>query len=206
MSEGFLGRWARRKQGAREGRPLDEPPAQAASPATATVVPAAPPRPGVPQAVETVPDAPAEAAPPPTLDDTLQLTPQSDFTPFVARGVAPEVKNAAMKKLFSDPHFNVMDRLDIYIDDYSIPDPLPASMLRKMASAQFLNLFDDDQKNTVAVAASAPAAADPAESAAALPDPATDASPNPQDDHADPDLRLQQDHAAGAPGSGRGPQ
>jgi hypothetical protein len=31
------------------------------------------------------------------------------------------VKNAAMKKLFADPHFNVMDRLDIYIDDYSSP-------------------------------------------------------------------------------------
>jgi hypothetical protein len=39
--------------------------------------------------------------------------------------VAPEVKNAAFKKLFADPHFNVMDGLDIYIDDYSKPDPLP---------------------------------------------------------------------------------
>ena len=30
-----------------------------------------------------------------------------------------------MKKLFSDPHFNVMDGLDTYIDDYGKPDPLP---------------------------------------------------------------------------------
>ena len=48
----------------------------------------------------------------------------------MARDVAPEVRNAAMKKLFADPQFNVMDRLDTYIDDYSLPDPLPASMLR----------------------------------------------------------------------------
>jgi hypothetical protein len=80
----------------------------------------------------------------PTLADTEQLTPESDFTGFMARGVAPDVKNAAMKKLFTDPHFNVMDRLDIYIDDYTQPDPLPVAMLRQMSSAKTLNLFDDE--------------------------------------------------------------
>ena len=30
-----------------------------------------------------------------------------------------------MKKLFADPHYNVMDGLDVYIDDYSKPDPIP---------------------------------------------------------------------------------
>ena len=59
----------------------------------------------------------------------------------MGQGVAPEVKNAAMKKLFADPHFNVMDRMDIYIDDYSQPDPLPLAMLRQMNGSQFLNLF-----------------------------------------------------------------
>ena len=79
------------------------------------------------------------------MQDVAALNADSDFKPFVARAVAPEVRNAAMKKLFADPHFNVMDGLDIYIDDYSMPDPLPASMLRKMASAKFLKLFDDDE-------------------------------------------------------------
>jgi hypothetical protein len=55
----------------------------------------------------------------------------------MARGVTTDVRNAAVKKLFADPHFNVMDRLDIYIDDYSQPDPLPAAMLRQMVSARF---------------------------------------------------------------------
>lgn len=152
--------------------------------------------------------------PPPTLQDTQSLTPQSDFKRFVAADVDPEVKNAAMKKLFTDPHFNVMDRLDIYIDDYSLPDPLPQSMLRQMASAKFLNLFEDEEeKDKKAGAGLTPSPApavqtdNPATVAASpeLPAPAATAHLNDQD-HADPDLRLQQDHAAGPQGSGRGPQ
>ena len=133
---GFLGRWSRRKTDVREGRPLDEPlPAVHSSPASSPAV--------------TPPVQPAEptARPAPTLADAQQLTPESDFTDFMARGVAPDVKNAAMKKLFADPHFNVMDRMDIYIDDYSQPDPLPMAMLRQMASAKTLGLFDDDSEN-----------------------------------------------------------
>jgi hypothetical protein len=65
----------------------------------------------------------------------------------MGQGVAPEVKNAAMKKLFADPHFNVMDRMDIYIDDYSQADPLPLAMLRQMNGAKFLNLFEDEDKD-----------------------------------------------------------
>jgi hypothetical protein len=80
----------------------------------------------------------------PTLEEAQALGLNSDFKSFAARGVDPVVRNLAMKKLFTDPHFNVMDRLDIYIDDYSLPDPLSAIDLRKMVSAKFLNLFDDD--------------------------------------------------------------
>jgi hypothetical protein len=71
----------------------------------------------------------------------------------MGQGVAPEVKNAAMKKLFADPHFNVMDRMDIYIDDYSQADPLPLAMLRQMNGAKFLNLFEDEDKDPHALAA-----------------------------------------------------
>ncbi|WP_309246525.1 DUF3306 domain-containing protein [Ramlibacter montanisoli] len=67
----------------------------------------------------------SEPPPLPTLADTESLTKDSDFTRFVQPGVSPEVKNAAMKKLFADPHFNVMDGLDTYIDDYGKPDPIP---------------------------------------------------------------------------------
>ena len=70
----------------------------------------------------------------------------------MGQGVAPEVKNAAMKKLFADPHFNVMDRMDIYIDDYSQPDPLPLAMLRQMNGAKFLNLFEEEDKDKAPLA------------------------------------------------------
>jgi hypothetical protein len=155
-ADGFLGRWARRKNDALQGKPLDEaPPATAVSPAGAPLPTAVKPvgadaaRPAEPKAKSAPEAKPAEPAEPIkqlSLDDVKDLTKESDFKPFMGRGVEPGVRNAAMKKLFADPHFNVMDGLDIYIDDYSLPDPLPQSMLRQMASAKFLKLFDDDEE------------------------------------------------------------
>lgn len=152
MADGFLGRWSRRKQEAAAGRPLDEPARPSTSAPTAAAA-ALPPSTSVtlpvpqPQPVQApAPEAAAAEPPPPTLADAQALTPDADFKPFIARHVAPEVRNAALKKLFADPHFNVMDGLDVYIDDYSLPDPLAPSTLQKMASAQFLGFFDDDPK------------------------------------------------------------
>jgi hypothetical protein len=169
MVDGFLGRWSQRKQAARAGRPLDEadvaptpqPSLQEAvareplvPSALAATRPAAAPDAGT----GTGSDAQApEALPLPSMQDVAALHSGSDFTPFVARAVAPQVRNAAMKKLFADPHFNVMDGLDTYIDDYSLPDPLPAAMLRKMASAKFMNLFEDDEKADAVAGAGDPA-------------------------------------------------
>jgi len=177
MAEGFLGRWSQRKGDARLGKPLAEPEMVATPVAPAPV--AAPVFTVPASSVESKPEAPA-----PTLEDVQALGRESDYTPFVARNVDPAVRNAAMKKLFTDPHYNVMDRLDTYIDDYSQSDPLPASMLRTMASAQFLKLLDEEE------------ATEPA----AIPTPAS------QDHHADTDLRLQQDHAPGSPDAGDGTQ
>lgn len=146
--ETFLSRWSRRKALQRQetSRPVpDAPPlpeatgpvapaATAALPADAAVV--APPSEARPAA--------APAPPPPTLEEVRALTPSSDFTRFVAPGVDSEVKNAAMKKLFTDPHFNVMDGLDTYIDDYGKSDPIPKSMLRQMVQARVLGLLDDE--------------------------------------------------------------
>ena len=220
--DGFLGRWARRKNDALQGKPLDEPApkpvaGQAALPAKGAVA-AAPAQAGpAPQSTE---DAPAK---PLSLDDVKDLTQDSDFKPFMGRGVEPGVRNAAMKKLFADPHFNVMDRMDIYIDDYSQPDPLPLSMLRQMASAKFLKLFDEEEEtdkdkakdNTGDAAresASGPDTDSVAQSAPALPaSEITDSPPQApepagtrQENHAHIDLRLQPDHAAEDPSPGRG--
>ena len=80
-----------------------------------------------------------EAAP--TLEDVLKLTKDSDFSAYVKPGIDPEVQKAAMQKLFSDPRYNIMDGLDIYIDDYSKPDPIPLDMLKKLNQSKMLGLF-----------------------------------------------------------------
>ena len=199
MADGFLGRWSQRKQALREGKPLAEAPVGAPlasiQPDLEQKQPEVPVQPSL-DATNSIAESKQEAEPlMPTLDDARALTPQSDFAPFMARGVAPEVKNAAMKKLFADPHFNVMDMMDVYVDDYSQSTPIPESMLRQMVSAQFLDLFDE-QKNKDAAAAAAAGTGDDADK----PDPQTVA----QSPHDDPDLRLQPDDAAGPEGPGPG--
>jgi Protein of unknown function (DUF3306) len=200
---GFLGRWSRRKLDVKEGKPVAPEPM--ASDLVAPPAPVVAPPPPVAQAARA--EAPAPAALP-TLDEAQALTPQSDFKPFMSRGVAPEVKNAAMKRLFTDPQFNVMDGLDTYIDDYSKPDPIPAAMLRQMASAKFLKMFDDEEEEQDAQTAQtpggprddadAPAAATVAQSDPCPPLPSPPASPAllaSQPPDADPDLRLQPNDA-----------
>lgn len=81
----------------------------------------------------------ADAQPPlPTLEQVARLTTESDFTPFVARGVDEAVRRAAMKKLFADPRFNVMDGLDTYIDDYNKFEPLTPLMVAALNHAKNL--------------------------------------------------------------------
>ena len=226
---GFLGRWSRRKVDAVQGKPLEEPVEKLEAPppaanANAAVAPAA-----QSQVQQELPEKKAL-----TLADAKLLTKDSDFKPFMAGDVTPDVRNAAMKQLFTDPHFNVMDGLDTYIDDYSKFEPIPEAMLRQMTSAKFLNLFDDEEDKekdksaetaagqgqvagppreiannptteTVAQSYENPGIA-PSQTPGALstsqsqPDPAGAS----QEDHAHTDLRLQPDHAAPAPGAGRG--
>jgi hypothetical protein len=192
--DGFLSRWSKRKRGvAVEPPPPAPPPSVVAAPAAPAVVaePAATVAPAPPQA----------APPPPTLDDVAGLPSGADVARFVTRDVDPAVKNAALKKLFADPHFNVMDGLDTYIDDYGQPDPLPASMLRKMVSAHALGLFREEEQSAARPAAdNPPPLADPV-AEPARPAPAAEPDPPPHEDAA---VQLQPDDAAGPRGAGAG--
>lgn len=78
----------------------------------------------------------APATPAPDLPPVDKLTMDSDYSGFFHPKVDEALRRTALKKLFSDPHFNIMDGLDTYIDDYSISDPIPAAMLAQMKSAQ----------------------------------------------------------------------
>ena len=74
--------------------------------------------------------APAEL---PSLDD---LSFESDFRVFMHAKVGEGIRRAALKKLFGDPRFNVMDGLDVYIDDYSKEDAIPPGMLARLQHAR----------------------------------------------------------------------
>jgi len=75
-------------------------------------------------------------APPPELPPVEKLTFDSDYRAFFHPKVDEDVRRAALKKLFSDPRFNVMDGLDVYIDDYSKTEPIPPAMLAGLRQAQ----------------------------------------------------------------------
>lgn len=216
MSENFFDRWSRRKKEAREEVPPPPVAEETEKPGDARVETAAP----LPAARNPTAGLPAEGqeeVPPPTLADAQALTPESDFRPFVGRNVAPEVKNTAFKKLFADPQFNVMDGLDTYVDDYSKSTPIPDSVLRQMASAKFLKLFDHEEEEEKKQETPAESAVTPQDTAP--PDVAqsehpeedlpsqqvADAQPASQktDDH-NADLRLQPDDAARAEDARRG--
>ncbi len=123
MADGFLGRWSRRKAG-KQDEPAEK--SAEATPAPA-VIPASPD---------------SEVLPPASLEDVEKIDRFApDFSAFMKPDVDPAVQQAAMKKMFTDPHFNIMDGLDIYIGDYSKPDPLPPGMLERMVQSDMLNLF-----------------------------------------------------------------
>ena len=103
----FLQRWARLKTQAEESRALPSQPADLASPAVSS--------PGLP-----------------AIDS---LTPDSDFSGFLHPEVDAETRQAALKKLFMTDHYRTMDMLDVYVDDYSKPELLPAEMLAKLDHA-----------------------------------------------------------------------
>lgn len=120
--EPFLSRWSRLKTDAREA-PKD--------------LPAEPPA-AQPAKVEDPP------APLPKVED---LTPESDFRPFMDAKVEPGTRREALKKLFADPHFNVPDPFEAYSEDYTKGEPIPLEMLKTLNQARRL-LFDDTGTKT----------------------------------------------------------
>ncbi|MCD6672110.1 MAG: DUF3306 domain-containing protein [Burkholderiaceae bacterium] len=161
MSEGFLSRWSRRKHDSRrdedeDARDRDASPAPQRDDETARVSPvstcsdAAPrvPPASVDSGAQLAAGGPARAGerpePAPELLPIDTLTPESDFRAFMRPGVDASTRNAALAQLFRDPRYNVMDGLDVYIDDYTQPDPIPESMLSKLQQLHTIGLSDEE--------------------------------------------------------------
>ena len=99
--ESVLRRWSRRKLEARN----DEIPKPAAEVSEASA-------------------EPADADDKPLLTDADMppldsLTEESDFSPFMSKGVSDELRNLALRKLFRSSVFNIRDGLDEYDDDFT---------------------------------------------------------------------------------------
>lgn len=124
-ADDFFSRWSKRKADTAEATPAAHPVDAAESADAADGVPA----------LDAAKQPPKQV---PTLDDVENLTSQSDYTAFMAKGVDENVRRSAMKKLFADPHFNIMDGLDIYIDDYTKSDPIPPEMMAMLQHAKSL--------------------------------------------------------------------
>jgi hypothetical protein len=100
--EDFLARWSRRKLNVRHDDP-DAPGNESAA-----VMPPAPPVAG-PERVLTDADMP----PLETLDEN------SDFSSFLSPGVSDDLRQQALRKLFSQSAYNVTDGLNDYDEDFT---------------------------------------------------------------------------------------
>lgn len=155
-NERFLKRWSRLKTAP------EAPPTHAALPAQeAAPIHAPQPAPdlpvaGAPHATEL---ATSPATPLPTLADAAMLNADSDYSAFVARGVDADVRRLAMKKLFADPHFNLVDGLDIYMGDYNLPSPVSPAMLASLTHARSVFARIDELLEPAAADDTAPAPA-----------------------------------------------
>ncbi|MBC7622639.1 MAG: DUF3306 domain-containing protein [Aeromicrobium sp.] len=143
MSEGGLfSRWAKRKQDVAAQNASESIPSAPSALGNETVAPTL----QVDGAVDERIGASGSTVQPQPLPAIESLTAESNFAPFMAKDVSPDLRNQAMKKLFADPHYNVMDGLDIYIDDYGKPDPLPEGWLQIMNQSKTLRLFETKEE------------------------------------------------------------
>lgn len=129
--EAFLSRWSRRKSEAREAEEKPAEPAPSPAPAASSANTAAA-QPGV--------SAPVELPP---IESLKGLA--SEYRDFMRPGVDDDVRRSALKKLFSDPHFENFERFEAYCEDYTQGEPISLAMLKTLEHAKGL-LFDEEKK------------------------------------------------------------
>ena len=145
--ENFASRWSRRKI---EARKTAEKPAE--------TQPSAEPAPAAPAVANTgAAAAPTDAPAPrelPPIESLKGLA--SEYTEFLKPGVGENLRRSALKKLFSDPHFENFERFEAYCEDFTQGEPIPLAMLKTLEHAKGL-LFDDKEKKDPLAAAETPA-------------------------------------------------
>ena len=87
----------------------------------------------------------AEAQPAPALPPVESLTPQSEFAGFMHPKVEDTLRRMALKKLFSDPHFNTPDPFEPFSGDWTVAESIPPEMLAKLNQARSA-LFSPEER------------------------------------------------------------
>jgi len=119
--EAFLSRWSRRKRDRVQSAPEPTHPARPESP----------------------------EAPPPELPTIDSLTHDSDFSGFMHKSVDDKLRRAALRKLFSDPSFNIADGLDEYNEDFTLLETLAEGAAAGLEHAKSTLLGPDWDKPVV---------------------------------------------------------
>jgi hypothetical protein len=96
-----------------------------------------------------------QEAPAPVLPPVDKLTPESDFSGFMHPKVEDALRRAALKKLFSDPHFNTPDPFEAYSGDWTGGEPISEELLATLNQARTL-LFDHNDEKKEEQPAAAP--------------------------------------------------
>ena len=92
------------------------------------------------------PEAPAPEPEPPALPPVESLTSESDFRGFMHPKVGDALRRVALKKLFSDPHFNVEDPFEAYSGDWTGGEAIPPEMLATLKQARSVLFREEDEE------------------------------------------------------------
>ena len=84
---------------------------------------------------ESAPEAKKEGEAP-VLPPVDKLDPQSDFAAFMHPKVQDSLRRVALKKLFSDPHFNVPDAFEPFSGDWTGGEAIAPEMLKRLNQAR----------------------------------------------------------------------
>jgi hypothetical protein len=86
-----------------------------------------------------------EEAPKPSVPPVENLTPESDFTPFMHPKIEDALRRVALKKLFNDPHFNTPDPFEPFSGDWNVGEPISEELLATLNQAK-QHLFSEPQE------------------------------------------------------------
>jgi hypothetical protein len=141
----FLARWSQRKlEARRENMPAADGDAETRQPDSEPDITAAPAEPA-----RELTDADM-----PSLDS---LSEDSDYTPFLSPGVSDGLRRLALRKLFSQPDFNITDGLNDYDEDYTqfagLGNVITHEMKRMLAREQEREQGQEQEEGTPPVEA-----------------------------------------------------